>query len=362
MKRFIIILCFFLLILVSSCQLNNNEKEDNDVNLDLEKKDENSFVDEVNYDDINMVYENKTGNQANGDELDYDRDSIYYINENKLYSIDRNGGNKKILFDKFLIWDLKIYKDRIYLSYWDEDKKMGICSVKKDGTDLKIIDMSDINSPRKIYMGFLIYNDYIYYFFEDGDLLSEVKRYSIADGRKDDSYNFEEYIFLRSANPIIYNEKLYLINSDNNIIEYDSIDGTRHIQMKQFARTLQIRDNYFYYNTKTNISRYKIDGLSSYETIFENNDFIISYINVTDKYIFFVNRINDYEENKTDIQLYRMKHDGSDMQIIYEEKIEYTNIGPQYIFIIDDVLLYRNQLTDKITAMDFEGNILNWDL
>lgn len=167
---------------------------------------------------------------------------------------------------------------------------------------------------------------------------------------------------MRGAEPIIYNGKVYLINPDNNIIEYDSKGDKRIIQMKKFVRTLQIRNNYLYYIDKTSINRYKIDGLSDYETLYENNDFIISYMNTTGDYIFFVNRINNYEENETDIQLYRMKHDGSDMQIIYQEKIEYTNIGPQYVYIVDDVVIYRNQLKDKIIAMNFDGNILDWEL
>jgi len=319
---------------------------------------------EVNYEDINLVGKNRSGNQANGKKLDYDKDFIYYINDFKLYSIDRKGVNNKLLFDQWYVYKLELYKDKIYLSFRDKEN-IGVCSINKDGTDLKTIIVVNINSS-SIYKGFILHNDYLYYFLENSDLLNEVYRYNIISCKPDNDFSFDYVGYI--SEPIIYDEKIYFCGTNNDLIEYDGNEHIRHMEFNKnlyeenYAASVQIMNDYVYYNSKTRISRDSINVLINSEIIFENNDFLISYINVTEDYIFFINRINNYEQNNTDVEIYRIKHDGSDMQKIFEEEFELTNIGPQFIYVIDNVLIYSNQITNEIKLMDYDGNIISWNL
>lgn len=136
---------------------------------------------------------------------------------------------------------------------------------------------------------------------------------------------------------------------------------------KNLTSLFQMQDSYIFYSGKFYIDKDSIEGLSNTITLFEDNSFMITTMAITDEYIFFINkediRAENADNDKSKISINRMNLDGSDMKIIYNEIMFYTNIAPQSISIVtNDILIYRNSLTNTILALDSNGNKLNWDL
>lgn len=324
--------------------------------------------DRTNIDNKQETSINKSPNQANGGRIDYDGERIYYINNGRLYSISTTGTDRKLLFDKFDVFGFKIYKDRIYLFSYSHEDSNAIYCIDKQGKKIDIIEDDDLHSPEHKLRGIMMYDDGIYYlrdnYGEDG-MLSSVFKYDIEDKR---SYNNLYILTNESAEPIEYNNKLYFLDGYQNdrLIEYDG-ESTRYVEFnkvnnhsEKYITSIQIVEGYIYYNSKNHISRDKLYEAETPEVIISNEDYMISSLNVTKEYIFYKNIIIN-ENGDVTIQYNRMKHDGSEIKTIFEDKFNtFSNIGPMPIYIIDNLIFFRLWETYEMKVMDFDGNIIDW--
>ncbi len=365
-KQCLILLSCFLLLLLSSCEIIN-KTNGNDLITD-------NKPDEI----IKEISINRSSNQANGGRINYDSKKIYYVNDGKLYSIDKDGKNKKVLFDKYEVYGFEIYKDRIYIDFKNNGLR-GICSVNMDGSDKKYLDIENLNlMGEHWYLGFMVCHDYIYYYFGnyyggsnpewEKELYldcNKLYRYNIENGKIDD-FN----IFFGGASlPIVYNDKLYL-HDEQHLDKLVEIDGDkinsieyRLGEHKEYGvSSLQVANEYFYYLNSKYIYRNKIIDAKKTEVVFEIKDYRIEFMNVTKEYIFFTSA--KVEEGKKIVQINRIKHDGTEMKTIFEDVFERsrTHYIASPIYVADDLVLYRLGESRKIIVMDFEGNIIDWDL
>jgi hypothetical protein len=335
---------------------------------------ENNNVDNKNLSDNkedNFI--NKSPNQANGGFFDYDSKNIYYINDGKLYSISRTGTYKKLLFDELNVSSFKIYKDKIYLlnysSYKNEDFNI-LYSIDNNGENLKLIEGDDFHSYTHKLRKFILYKDNIYYLrdnYGDDGMLHTVFKYDIENKSSNKNFNI---LTTESSEPIEYNNKLYFRDGLQNdrLIEYNG-DNIKFIvfnkennHKEKYITSIQIVNGYIYYNSKNHISRDKLYESIKPEIILDNEDCMISSINVTKEYVFFINILRN-EKNDVIIRYNRMKHDGSDLKTIFEDKFNtLSNIAPMSIYIIDNLIFYRLWETYEIKVMDFDGNAIDWVL
>jgi hypothetical protein len=359
-KLCLIVLLCFLSLFLSSCEITNktngNEISTND------NKDKT----------IKKVPKNKSPNQANAGMIDYDDQAIYYTDNGKLYTISKDGKDKKILFDKYDVYSFEIFEGRIYIEFKSKGL-YGISSIDMNGKDLKYIDINNINSDINWFNGFNMCNNYIYYYLgnygSDSQIYSDfnmVYRYNIKNNKIDDKFNI---LVGNMSLPVVYNNKLYLQDSEHldRLIEIDD-NNINYINFKisehkdQYTTSIQIFDGYIYYHGKNYICRDNLISAEKTELILQNEGYIIGSMNVTTEYIFFNNVM--FEEDKTTVQLNRVKHDGTEMKTIFVDilKKENTHMASSPIYVVDDLIFYRLRESDKIKVMDFDGNILDWGL
>lgn len=374
MRKYIVILLLLLLFTVSCSEKNNT-------NYNLPESNANDLKDYNDKNDVNEVNIDLT--QVNSDSVSYDREMIFFINNAKLYSVKKDGSKKTLIFDKEKINLIQIHDNKIYMLCFDYEKDIPskLCTVNKDGSDFKILQLGLEFSSKYYVSHFVIYDNFLLYTVHDYNNTNEVDfprdfyKYDLRSGNLTSVY--EDLI--GDGNPricdnIYYyrvhgNEEydiLYKYNIDTDEKHTININKNTHKE-KVITSNLNIQENYVYYSGKTYIDRDSIDGLSDTKTLLEDNSFMIITMSVTDKYIFFINREDNRTENPdkdtTKLSIFRMKLNGSEMEIIFNETMYCTNISPQSISIVtDDILIYRNRLTDTILAMDFNGNTLNWDL
>ncbi|GEM_PF-2785522 len=367
-KQFLILLSCFLLLFLSSCETINKTNGSDSITGDKPGE----IIKEISI--------NRSSNQANGGRISYDSKKIYYANDGKLYSINKDGKNKKVLFGKYEVYGFEIYKDRIYIDFKNNGLR-GICSINMDGSDEKYLDIENLNlMGEHWYLGFMVSHGYIYYYFGnyyggsnpewEKELYldcNKLYRYNIEDGKIDDLNIF----FGDASLPIVYNDKLYL-HDEQHLDKLIEIDGDKinsieyrlgeHKEYGVFS--LQVANEYFYYHNSDQIYRNKLINAEKTEIVLEVKGFI-EYMNVTKEYIFFTNAMRD-KEGKVVAQINRIKHDGTELKIIFEYLIEKerTHFIASPIYVVDDLILYKrlDSSEKEIIVMDFEGNIFDWDL
>lgn len=365
-KQCLILLSCFLLLFLSSCEIINKTSGSD------------SITDDKPGEITKEISINRSSNQANGARISFDSKKIYYANDGKLYSINKDGKNKKVLFDKYEAFGFEIYKDRIYIEY-KNNKNYGICSINMDGSDVKYIDIENLNlMGEHWYRGFRICHGYIYYYFGnyyggsnpewEKELYldcNKLYRYNIENGKIDDLNIF----FGDASLPIVYNDKLYL-HDEQHLDKLIEIDGDkinfieyRLGEHKEYGvSSLQVNNEYFYYLNSKYIYRNKLINAEKTEIVLEVKGMGVEYMNVTKEYIFFTKAL--VKEGKVVVQIDRMKHDGTELKTIFEDVLERarTHVIANPIYIVDNLVFYRLGNSGEIKAMDFDGNIFDWDL
>lgn len=282
---------------------------------------------------------------------------IYYFDSNDecIYSIGKDGNNRKFIINAKVL-NLFYYKDNLYFENFLPDKyRTDLCSVSTDGTDYKVIREDVLNT-------FYIYDDILYYKTRDYSLYS----YDINSG------SHSLVLGPEVAGSIIYKNMLYYYDEGfyGNILEYDLINKTEKFHPIFAGAYLQFYDESLYFYSNGYITRYNINT-EEVTQIFndQQNKIDTEFISITKDYIFFTGQTLDSQgnlimsEDKRNLyKLYRIKHDGSELTTIYENKVSLFNIIDDKIFVTNNIEYFRKKDGTYLKVIDFDGNELNWDL
>ena len=313
--------------------------------------------------------------QVSSDNIVFDSDRIYYLNkDSKLYSVKDDGTDKKIIFDKYPLNSFQIYEDKIYMLHNDfsADNPCKLFYSNMDGTDSNELNL-ELEFSNKFYISdFVISNDLLFFVVYDltknydVDFPKQFFMYNLEDG--DLSILYED--FFGAFGKLVINDNI-LYSLEYGPMEYDilnkynietkekgtiNINNNSHVE-NVITSKLYFEDDLIYYSGKTYIDLDDVNGLTDTQTLFEDNDFMIVAMAMTNEHIFFVN-LDDLRKYDADIEImnldiYRMNIDGSEINKIYTEAMNNTNLPPGKISIAtDDVIIYRNNLTDNIVVMD----------
>lgn len=323
--------------------------------------------------------------EASSDNIVFEGDRIYYINkDSKLFSVKDDGTDKKIIFDKYPLNSFQIYEDKIYMLHFDfsADNPSKLLYSNMDGTDSNELNLK-LEFSNKFYISdFVISNDLLFFAVYDltknydVDFPKQFFMYNLEDG--DLSILYED--FFGAFGKLVINDNI-LYSLEYGPMEYDILNeynietkekGTININNNSHVENiitskLYFEDDLIYYSGKTYIDVEDVNGLTDTQTLFEDNDFMIVAMAMTNEHIFFVN-LDDLRKYDTDIEImnldiYRMNIDGSEINKIYTETMNNTNFPPGKLSIVaDDVIIYRNNLTDNIVVMDLDGDGLDWNL
>lgn len=305
-----------------------------------------------------------------------DSETIYYINESKLYSVKNDGSQKTLIFDKEPVSSIQIYDNKIYILCinYVEPRKGEIYTINKDGSDIKLIELGLELSFNYYISHFIINGDFLFFTindltnYDEPDFPKDLYKYDLKSSNLSSIYED----LLGNDVPVIYDNIYYYLtygNTEHNVLYKYNIDteekttikiNKKEHEKRSFISNIKVQDNYVYYRGKTYIDRDKLDGLSDTETIFEDDKFSIISLEITDKYLFFVNKEDNLDDNTSYNTVYRMNLDGSEMIALYSEKMEFTNIPPGKIIVkvYNKNLIYSNGVTNVIIRMDFEGKTL----
>lgn len=323
--------------------------------------------------------------QVSSSNIVFAGDGLFYLNkDSQLYSVNNDGTDKKIIFDRYPINSFQIYEDKIYMLHLDfsADKPSTLFYSNMDGTDSNELNLGLDFSNEYYISDFVISNDLLFFVVYDFtknydvDFPKQFFIYNLEDG--DLTILYED--FVDAFGKLVINDNI-LYSLEYGPIEYDilnkynietkeksaiNINNNSHVE-NIITSKLYFEDDLIYYSGKTYIDVDSINGLTDTKTLFEDIDFMIVTMAMTKEYIFFVN-LDDLRKYDTDseimnLDIYRMNIDGSEIRKIFTETMGNTNLPPGALSIAaDDVIIYRNNLTDNIIIMDFEGSVLDWNL
>lgn len=280
-------------------------------------------------------------------------DKKIYYSSNKdegIYAVDKDGKNKTFIISAKAT-GLLHYKGKIYFkSFVPEKRRVMLCSVDTDGKNYKIIDESVTSS-------FYIYDEMIYYKKDDYSFYT----YNIKN---------EEITFVKEpevAGSIVYKDKLYYYDEGlyGNIVEYDMIQKTEKPSSNFVSSYMQFYDNHLYFNSLGWITKLNLDT-QEITKIFDGDkhSIAVDFISITKENIFFTIFLEkDINGNNVEKKgLYKIKHDGSGLTLIYENDIELFNIIDDKIFITNNMDYVKTSKDTYLKVIDFDGNDLEWDI
>lgn len=321
---------------------------------------------------------NENANSANGGLVADDDEFIYYANpkdEGKLYRIGKDGKNKVKLLDEPNLFNLYAYGDRIFFSWYksleNDEFETGIYSVGKDGTGFRA------EVPGRYGTRFLVKDDIIYYISasdrvteEEGFPITALYTYNMKD--KKEAMIDDEGIIDRCL--CIYEDTLYYMNSEV-IKKYSLLTGEiTNTQVKSeydfvYMAYVQLYDNRLY-GRLDYIHSVSLPEAKEWETSVSFEESPIIQMSVTDEYIFFISQdLEEYRNEKYVMNIYRARHDGSELVKI--NSVDWDSIvGYNYaenIYTSGDRLIIVNRTAgagdaNAVMVFDFDGNRRDWDI
>lgn len=314
----------------------------------------------------------------------FDGDRIFYINnENKLYSMKKDGSEKTPIFDKSTIYIFQIYGDKIYMLHvnYKEEIPCRLYSVNKDGTGFEEQDMGLEFSSKYYVSDFVISRGLLFFIVNDFTETADIdfpKQYYIYDLNSGSLTHLYKDFVSSYGKPVIYDNIFYCLEygtSEYDVLhkynmdteEKSTVNINKNSHRENFITSeLHMRDDSIYYSGKTyiDIDKDSTGGSAETVTLFEDDDYMVVTMTMTDEYIFFINlndlRKEDINSEIMNLDIYRIKTDGSEIKKIFTETTDNTNLPPNVLSIeADDVLVYKNRLTDTIVIMDLNGNVLD---
>lgn len=191
---------------------------------------------------------------------------------------------------------------KVYIDIFSSDVGNGICSQKRDGSDLK--EFADIESSKILFNG-----EYIYIFSPYGKVNEEENIHMGVTVMEPDGKNQKLILDFCPSNFVFGEEKIYY--TQENYLYSMNFDGSNQQKFGDIKvdTGLNVLDGFIYYvdyNSK-NICKTSEEN-PSYSTIL--NGCRSEYVVIVDEWIFYY---NEDEHAK-----YRMKFDGSENQLFLE--------------------------------------------
>lgn len=385
---FILLTCCYVLLGCNSHEPNEsvNAEKPNDEIPNINTSDKPDYLIGIPYDKSIEYKTNLSSNIANGNYVVHDEYFIYYINnsDGKIYKINHDGQNREVLYDSSAE-RLFLYNDEIYFIKTNIVGKLKIsneiCSIDKSGNNLKIVlEADDI-------LNFNIYNDIIYYNASSNVNSDGIIPYKIHNLFKYNLNTNEKSIIYEdiSCNVmgvgihqiIIENDKIYFdafVDEYIKMMEYDIKNNTVRCILDNQATIINDNNMFFYtvYDKEKNLN--KLCKLSINEDIANAKDIFFAKDNINmqrialnEKYIFLM--YNEYSlTGDVKLNILRIKHDGSEVIKIVEYDSEATSsYFYGYMQLVNDKLIvydynFKKNPEYSITVMDFDGNLLDWDM
>jgi|LSQX01.1.fsa_nt_gb hypothetical protein len=325
--------------------------------------------------------------QVSSSDIVFAGDRLFYLNkDSQLYSVNNDGTDKKMIFDKYPINSFQIYENKIYMLHFNfrADNPSRLFYSNLDGTDSNELNLELEFSNEYYISDFVISNDLLFFVVydftktNDVDFPKQFFVYNLEDGEL--TILYEDIIDAHALGKLVINDNI-LYSLEYGPMEYDvlkkynietkekgaiNINNNSHVE-NVITSNLHFEEDLIYYSGKTYIDVDNINGLTDTQTLFEDIDFMIVTMAMTKEHIFFVNlddlRKYDKDSELMNLDIYRMNIDGSEINKIYTETMNNTNLPPRALSIVaDDVIIYRNNLTDNIIVMDLDGSVLDWNL
>ena len=211
-----------------------------------------------------------------------------------------------------------------YLSPNEDSSNVGICKVRKDGTDKQTLLMEEKSESHEI-VSINVSGDYIYYI----DIIT-------------DETNEEDP----------YNNKVYRMKTDGSNIEVINDN-----ELNNDCYEIYVVNGYVYYiDEDANIAKMKLDG--SKKSVVKDNG--TGYLGLTEEYIVF-NKLK--EGSETDYVTYIMDINGENERPIIKDKRLYSvNVEAGYVYYTtEEKKIYRTQIDSNTEELvcDTEAYNLN---
>ncbi len=325
----------------------------------------------IPYDTSTQYRTNQSSNMVNGGQIIEVNDYIYYTDGKSLNRIDKQGRKSELVLESSA-YKLYLYNDEIYYSGYDEDNDIyGIFNLNKITFESSLILESYTDS-------FVIYDDIIFYtsYTDTNGLLL----YSYNMNNKENIFINENLANVRDRdNIVIYKDKIIYALSDNNygeILMQYNIDEAKSYELENTSNLFNFRGGFTSAKMQTfNYEIYAQFNGGVYKATIEENikwEQIIPRLDdeghiyqlcVTDNYIFFFTNQFLISNDIHYFHIFRMKHDGSEITNIYNSEEHNTDGGSTgayaRMYIVEDKIFLFN---DRKTVLDFNGNVLNWDM
>lgn len=316
---------------------------------------------------------NNSSNSVNGGMILDSGEYIYYAYKEGLFRTDKQGKNGELIL-KTSVYMLFEDNGEIYYHGKDVNSDLtGIFHIEKDSLETELILEGYTDS-------FVIADDTIIFTkYEDKTGLT---LYSYNMSTKEICLIDKNLATKRDIdNLFIYDNKvIYVLNTNDYsgiLMQYDISKNESYELQADYDRSNIIADftssNFQVYNDElyakfdTGIYKSKIDKNLSWELIMPRLDDKghIYSLHVTDNYIFFFTNYFLLDCDIHYFHVFRMKHDGTEIINIYDSAESRTDGGSTGIYvnmyIVEDKIFLVNFNMTK-TVLDFDGNVLDWDI
>ena len=324
------------------------------------------------YDKSIQYKTNHSSNMINGGQIIDVDDYIYYISYGQLKRIDKQGNKSEIVLESN-VYRLYLYNDDIYYSGYDKASNIyGLFYLNKNTFESTLVLEGCGDN-------LIIYNDIIFYTYYTANMKGLVL-YSYDMNTKENIFIDENLADIRDRdNNIIYKDKIIYSLSDNNYSEilmlYDIEESKSYELENAFdlfdikgsftSAKMQIFNNVLYAQFNGGVYKATIEENIKWEQIMPrlDDEGHIYQLCVTDNYIFFFTNQFALSSDIHYFHIFRMKHDGSEITNIYDSEEHNTDGGSTgayaRMYIVEDKIFLFN---DRNTVLDFDGNVLDWDL
>lgn len=270
------IFIMFLFFILTAC--------DKSINIDINKNDDNSIGNLLNYglfcyDEENLYFNELKGGESVLYRSNYDlsnkemikkgifyylnitKDQIFYVDENKrVYSMNKEGENEKLLFNDDVTF-LYTYKNKLYLlSYnYNNSCMFQLLSMNYDGSGIKVL-----SDESEEILKFWIYDDKIY-----SMIAKDREGYKLMESDLDGENNVELYCTKSEYFGLLINQnKMYYIR-DGGAIEVIEMENGNFKILKNdgilsIEQFININDNFITFpGDDLNLYVYNINTLET---------------------------------------------------------------------------------------------------
>ena len=274
-----------------------------------------------------FVNGNTAGNLFNNGLFCESDGTIYFANpldQDKLYSMDLNGGNVQKICDDVVSYlnadDNYVYYARTNLEKASEYPLFNLdtnslCRLTKKNGKITILDKSPCMYPALV-------GNYLYYMHYEKKTATTLYKVKI-DGTEQEQISQTPYYPCSSKGQYIYYNG---ITEDHNIHQYDTVTGSKStIYEGNCWMPILVDNNLYFMDCDDNYKLAKVD-LSTKEKTTLTTDRIDCF-NLSGDYLY-------YQDNTT-TQLCRVKTDGSENEALFDGNYTHINVTSNYIFFED---------------------------